>query len=59
MLLWHACLRIRGQNVSDHIRSVFANAVWREAEAIEMALDEHTCQLERAFLFQGREYLFK
>ena len=59
MLLWHACVRIRGENVSDHERALFANAVWREADAIENALDGHTCQTERAFLFQGREYLFK
>lgn len=59
MLLWHACVRIRGQSVSDHERAIFASAVWREADAIENALDGHTCQTERAFLFQGREYLFK
>lgn len=56
MLLWHACLRIR--DVSAQERAVFAQAVWLEAGAIERALDAHTCQLERAFLFQGREYLF-
>lgn len=56
MLLWHACLRIN--DVSDSERAVFANAVWLECEAIEEALDAHTCDTERAFLFQGREYLF-
>lgn len=39
-------------------RAVFAQSVWLEADAIERALDAHTCQTERAFLFQGREYLF-
>ena len=59
MLLWHACLRIRSEKVTDHERARFASAVWREADAIEVALNEHPCQTERAFLYQGREYLFK
>ncbi|EJC99066.1 uncharacterized protein FOMMEDRAFT_95074, partial [Fomitiporia mediterranea MF3/22] len=56
ILLWHACLRIR--NVSDRERAVFAQSVWLEADAIENALDGHTCNTERAFLYHGREYLF-
>ena len=56
ILLWHACLRIR--NVSDRERALFAQSVWLEAEAIENALDGHSCGIERAFLYHGREYLF-
>lgn len=60
MLLWVACVRVRAeQSVDDHERAVFAGAVWREADAIENALDGHSCQTERAFLYSGREYLFK
>jgi len=58
MLLWHACLRIRESNVSDHERAQFVGAVWRESDAIEDALNQHSCPLERAFLYGGREYLF-
>lgn len=56
ILLWHACLRI--QNVKDRERAVFAYSVWLEADAIENALDGHGCNIERAFLYHGREYLF-
>ncbi|KAI5121039.1 hypothetical protein M0805_008615 [Coniferiporia weirii] len=56
MLLWHTCLRVR--TVCESERAVFAHSLWLEADAIETALDGHTCQTERAFLFQGREYLF-
>ncbi len=31
---------------------------WLEADAIEAALNQHTCQLEGAMLYQAREYLF-
>jgi len=31
---------------------------WLESEAIERALDAHTCNVERAFIYHGREYLF-
>ena len=32
---------------------------WLETEAIEKALGRHTCNIERAFMYHGREYLFK
>ncbi|OCB87151.1 hypothetical protein A7U60_g5665 [Sanghuangporus baumii] len=56
ILLWHACLRIR--NVSERERAIFAQSVWLEADAIENTLDGHSCGIERAFLYHGREYLF-
>jgi len=31
---------------------------WLETEAIEKALQWHTCSIERAFMFLGREFLF-
>ena len=32
---------------------------WMETEAIEKALQQHTCGIERAFMYNGREFLFK
>ena len=60
MLLWHSCLQIRhdpGANEAEMAR--FGVNAWLEADTLEKALDAHTCGLERTFLFQGREYLFK
>ncbi|KAI0345770.1 hypothetical protein BDW22DRAFT_911768 [Trametopsis cervina] len=59
MLLWHSCLRMRGDtNESNASKAEFAVSAWLEVDNIEKALDLHTCGIERAFLFQGREYLF-
>ncbi|KAM6494149.1 hypothetical protein JOM56_010510 [Amanita muscaria] len=58
-LLWHGCARMRyDQNVPDADKAQFAVKAWLEADALEAALDKHTCNLERAFLYQAREYLF-
>jgi hypothetical protein len=60
MLLWNACVRMRHDaNFSDLDRRDFAMRAWIETEAIEEALEWHTCSIERAFMFNGREYLFK
>lgn len=37
----------------------FAVKAWLEADRLEVALNKHTCAIERAFLFQAREYIFK
>jgi hypothetical protein len=37
----------------------FAVRAWLEGDALESALNNHTCDLERAFIFQAREYIFK
>jgi hypothetical protein len=59
MLLWNACLRARRDaTVSDHDRTEFAMRTWMETEAIEKALQQHTCGIERAFMYHGREFLF-
>jgi hypothetical protein len=59
-LLWHSCVRMRHDRAAtDQEKSHFAFASWLEADAIEAALNKHACGLERAFLFTGREYLFK
>ena len=60
MLLWHSCVRMRWDpSRADAAKAQFAVAAWLEADRIEHALDAHTCGIERAFLFHGREYLFK
>jgi hypothetical protein len=60
MLLWHSCVRMRWDpSQDDAAKAQFAVGAWLEADKIEQALDAHTCGIERAFLFQGREYLFK
>ncbi|KAH7885280.1 hypothetical protein F5I97DRAFT_1884201 [Phlebopus sp. FC_14] len=59
MFLWHSCLRMRhDRNATDAERARFGVDAWLEADALEEALNAHTCGLERTYLFQGREYLF-
>ena len=60
MLLWHSCIRMRRMtNISDGDKARFAVNGWLEVDKIEEGLNRHTCNIERAYLFQGREYLFK
>ncbi|CDO69275.1 hypothetical protein BN946_scf185042.g177 [Trametes cinnabarina] len=60
MLLLHSCVRVRGdKSLGDGERAQFALKAWLEIEALEGALDQHTCGLERNFGFQAREMLFK
>lgn len=44
---------------SEGDKAKFAVDAWLEVDKIEGALARHTCNIERACLFQGREYLFK
>lgn len=44
---------------TDGEKARFGMTAWLEVDALEEALNAHNCGLERAFLFQGREYLFK
>ncbi|KAF8172009.1 hypothetical protein K438DRAFT_1729122 [Mycena galopus ATCC 62051] len=58
-LLWHACIKMRNDHsapVTD--KGQFALKAWYEADGIEEALNRHTCGIERAFIFVGREYIF-
>ena len=60
MLLWNSCIRLRTDtSLADTDKAQFALAAWTEIDAIEEALERHTCGIERSFLFQGRELLFK
>ncbi|KAK1226275.1 hypothetical protein PQX77_010748 [Marasmius sp. AFHP31] len=59
VLLWNSCAKMRGNpSVRESERADFAVRSWIEAEHIENALNKHTCGIERAFIFAGREYLF-
>ncbi|KAF9485849.1 hypothetical protein BDN70DRAFT_795185 [Pholiota conissans] len=58
-LLWHGCIRMRNNHhATDNEKSEFAVRAWLEADALEQALNRHTCSIERAFIFQAREYIF-
>jgi hypothetical protein len=60
MLLWNACVRMRSDtSIGDLDRSNFAMQAWVETEEIEKALKWHTCGVEGAFMYHGREILFK
>uniref|UniRef100_A0A8H7XLV5 Zn(2)-C6 fungal-type domain-containing protein n=1 Tax=Psilocybe cubensis TaxID=181762 RepID=A0A8H7XLV5_PSICU len=58
-LLWHGCIRMRGNTrATDNDKAEFAMKAWLEADSLEQALNRHTCAIERAFIFQAREYIF-
>ena len=63
MLLWNSCIRMRADGgsprLADAEKAQFALKAWTEIDAIEGLLGRHSCGVERAFLFQGREMLFK
>ncbi|KAJ7147146.1 hypothetical protein C8R43DRAFT_542982 [Mycena crocata] len=40
------------------VKGQFAIKAWLEADAIEEALNQHTCNIERALISQGREFIF-
>ncbi|KAF5338925.1 hypothetical protein D9611_008729 [Ephemerocybe angulata] len=58
-LLWHGCIRTRNDNrAGDTDKAHFAVKAWLEADTLEESLNRHTCHIERAFIFQAREYIF-
>ncbi|KAH6912789.1 hypothetical protein BKA70DRAFT_1097562 [Coprinopsis sp. MPI-PUGE-AT-0042] len=58
-LLWHGCIKMRNNNKdADMDKAHFAVKAWLEADALEHALNKHTCAIERSFIFQAREYIF-
>ncbi|KAF7298870.1 Zn(2)-C6 fungal-type domain-containing protein [Mycena indigotica] len=58
-LLWHACVRMRNNSfASMTAKGQFAIRTWHEADAIEDALNRHTCGIERSSIYLGREYIF-
>ncbi|KAI0655605.1 hypothetical protein C8Q70DRAFT_422985 [Cubamyces menziesii] len=59
MLLLHSCVRMRADpTMGDAERAQFAMKAWLEIDALESALDHHSCGLERMTGFQAREMLF-
>jgi hypothetical protein len=59
-LLWHSCMQIRHDTtMTDTEKAQFSVNAWLEADALEKALNRHTCGIEKSMIFQGREYLFK
>lgn len=60
VLLWHGCLQMRSDvTVPDRERATFGINAWLKADALEQAPDSHTHGLERIYLYQSRECLFK
>lgn len=58
-MLWLGCIRMRNDtraNNSD--KAQFALQSWLEGDSLEVALNRHTCGLERASIFLAREYIF-
>ena len=59
MLLLHKCAATRSDaGLAPGAHAQFATAAWLEIDALERALDRHTCLLERRLGFQAREMLF-
>ncbi|TBU46253.1 hypothetical protein BD309DRAFT_858521 [Dichomitus squalens] len=59
MILWNTSVRRRSDpDIGPMERAEYALNAWLEADAIEAALDQHTCNLEGGMLFQAREFLF-
>jgi len=51
---------MRTSNVATkNDKAQFAVKAWLEADSLEQALNRHTCAIERAFIYQAREYIFK
>ncbi|KAF8318453.1 hypothetical protein DL93DRAFT_2054507 [Clavulina sp. PMI_390] len=44
--------------LSEKDKAEFAVRAWLETERIEAQLDVHTCDVEKATIYHGREYLF-
>jgi hypothetical protein len=60
ILLWHSCMQMRHDpTATESEKAHFGVSAWLEADAIESALNKHTCDLERNFIYAGREYLFR
>ncbi|KAG8995034.1 hypothetical protein FRB93_001224 [Tulasnella sp. JGI-2019a] len=74
MLLWFACIRrescrrlrtkvsvspsATGEETMYGTDEEFAMQVWMETDAIEDALNNHTCLTEKALMYHQREFLF-
>ena len=60
LLMWHSCLRARSDAMlSPADRAQWAMGAWLELDAVEAAMDRHTCDIQSGFMMQMREVLFK
>jgi len=60
IVLWNGYIEMRGEtNVSDPVKAKHAMATWLESCELDDLLDKHTCDTERAYIFIGREFLYK
>jgi len=58
-LLYTSCFSMRGdESISEYDKGQFAVQAWLECERIENILDAHTCDIEKATLYFGRQVLF-
>lgn len=59
-LLSHRCRRMRSNTTMREAEKLqFGVTAWLEADAIEAALNTHTCDIEGTFAFQTREFFLK
>lgn len=59
-MLWNGCIAMKGEaNACDFVEAKYAVAAWMESCELDSLLDKHTCDTERAFMFIGREFLYK
>lgn len=59
LLLWNGCVYMRNDaSMADTDKAQYAIDVWLEIDKIEVALNQHTCNIERTFMFVSRDYLF-
>lgn len=60
LFLWHSCLRTRvDTGLTDAERAQWTVQAWLELDAVEVAMDRHTCDIQSGFMLQMREVLFK
>lgn len=59
MLLWNSCMRQRDDSWPSEERANFAIHAWHEIQAVQEALDWHSCNAETALMYVCREYLYK
>ncbi|KAF9519600.1 hypothetical protein BS47DRAFT_1387894 [Hydnum rufescens UP504] len=58
-MLYANCLTVHhDESISEYDKGQFAVEAWLESERIEKLLDMHTCEIEKANLYLGRQVLF-
>ncbi|KAF9519724.1 hypothetical protein BS47DRAFT_1312356 [Hydnum rufescens UP504] len=58
-MLYTSCFSVHHDaSISEYDKGQFAVQAWLESEQIEKMLNTHTCNIERAFLYFGRQVLF-